>query len=67
MLGKKSNDDALLILIERKTRKEIITRVPNKDAISVNEAMKTIFEHYQIGTNPILKTLQQIMVLNLEV
>ena len=57
VLGKKSNDDALLTLIERKTRKEIITRIPNKNAISVNEAMNAVFAHYQMGTDPIFKSI----------
>lgn len=57
VIGNKSKDDALLTLIERKTRKEIIRRIPNKDATSVNQAMKTIVEDYQKEAGSIFKSI----------
>jgi len=43
VLGHKSNDDALLTLVERKTRHEIIKRIPSKSAPAVTDALKDIF------------------------
>lgn len=57
VLGKKSNDDALLTLVERKTRKEIITRIPNKDAPAVENALRAIFTRYQEEKNPVFKSI----------
>jgi transposase, IS30 family len=39
VIGKKSNDQALLTLTERKTRHEIIIRVNAKDAPSIRGAV----------------------------
>lgn len=46
VLGHKSKDDALLTLVERKTRHEIIRRIPSKSAEAVTEAMRDIFAEY---------------------
>lgn len=46
VLGHKSKDDALLTLVEKKTRHEIIRRIPNKSAEAVTEAMQDIFAEY---------------------
>lgn len=43
ILGHKSKDHALLTLVERKTRKEIIRRIPSKDASEVTFALNDIF------------------------
>lgn len=46
VLGHKSKDDALLTLVERKTRMEIIRRIPSKDASAVNVALRGVFSVY---------------------
>ena len=43
VLGHKSKDNALLTLVERKTRMEIIRRIPSKDASEVTAALDDIF------------------------
>lgn len=47
VLGHKSNDDALLTLVERKTRHKIIERIPSKTAPAVTDALQNIVEEYQ--------------------
>lgn len=44
--GHKSNDDALLTLVERKTRHKIIRRIPSNTAPAVTNALQEIFEEY---------------------
>ena len=46
VIGQKSNDDALLTLVERKTRKEVMVRLPAKDSDSVTSAVKAILQSY---------------------
>lgn len=46
VLGHKSKDNALLTLVERKTRMEIIRRIPSKDASAVTVALNNIFSEY---------------------
>lgn len=46
VLGHKSNDHALLTLVERKTRMEIIRRIPSKDASAVTDALTNIFSDF---------------------
>ena len=46
VLGHKSNDNALLTLIERKTRHKIIKRVESKSAPAVTKALNEIFADY---------------------
>lgn len=46
VLGHKSNDDALLTLIERKTRHKIIRRIPSKTALAVSAVLDDIFASY---------------------
>src|SRR5699024_1793372 len=46
VLGHKSNDDALLTLVERKTRHKIIRRIPSKTAPAVTGALQDIFAGY---------------------
>jgi len=43
VLGHKSNDDALLTLVERKTRRKIIRRIPSKTAPAVTDSLQDIF------------------------
>lgn len=57
VIGKKSNDDALLTLIERKTRKEIVRRMPAKDASSVEDALQAILTKYQKEGNTVFKSI----------
>lgn len=47
VIGRKDKeDDALLTLIERKTRREFIFKMDGKDAESVNHAVKTILNRF---------------------
>lgn len=46
VLGHKSKDNALLTLVERKTRMEIIRRLPSKDASAVTIALGDIFSEF---------------------
>ena len=47
VIGRKDKeDDALLTLIERKTRREFIFKMDGKDADSVNHAVKTILNRF---------------------
>ncbi len=57
VIGKKTNDDVLLTLVERKTRKEIIRRIPAKDACSVEEAMQAILATYPENQNMIFRSI----------
>jgi IS30 family transposase len=47
VLGHKSHDEALLTLVERKTRHEIIRRIHSKSSEAVSEVMQDIFAAYQ--------------------
>lgn len=57
MLGKKSQDEALLTLVERKTRKKIIRRISNKDALAVDVALQAVFDEYQEKPQIIFKSI----------
>ncbi|QQK77809.1 IS30 family transposase [Salicibibacter cibarius] len=57
VIGKKSNDEALLTLVERKTRKELITRLEGKDASSVEKGLQTLFAPYQKDHSRVFKTI----------
>jgi IS30 family transposase len=57
VIGKKTNDEALLTLIERKTRKEFICRLPGKNAPSVEEALKKLFEQYKGSVSNVFKSI----------
>jgi len=46
VLGHKSNDNALLTLIERNTRHKIIKRAESKSAPAVTKALHEIFAGY---------------------
>jgi len=54
--GRKSNDDALLTLVERKTRHKIIRRIPYNTAPAVTAALKETFAEYSKGQN-VFKTI----------
>ena len=54
--GHKSNDDALLTLIERKTRNKIIRRIPYNTASAVTDALQGIFEEHPEVQN-VFKTI----------
>lgn len=56
VLGHKSNDDALLTLVERKTRHKIIRRIPSKTAPSVTNALQHIFAAYS-DVQDVFKTI----------
>lgn len=47
VLGHKSKDEALLTLVERKTRHKIIKRISSKTAPSVTDALQDIFAGFQ--------------------
>lgn len=42
VIGKKSQDEALMTLTERKTRQEIIIRIDGKDSDSITKALETV-------------------------
>src|SRR5699024_8074216 len=46
VLGHKTKDQALLTLVERKTRMAIVRRIFSKSAPAVNDALKGIFRQY---------------------
>lgn len=46
VLGPKSKGDALLTLVERNTRHEIIRRIPTKSSPAVTDALQAIFAGY---------------------
>ena len=56
VIGRKTNDEALLTLIERKTRKEFIFRISGKNAPSVEGAMKMVFEQYKETLSDVFKS-----------
>jgi len=56
VLGHKSKDEALITLIERKTRHKIIRRIPSKTAPAVSEAMTKIFNEFE-NVKSIFKTI----------
>src|SRR5699024_797902 len=47
VLGHKSKDEALITLIERKTRHKIIRRISSKTASAVTKAMTEIFNEFE--------------------
>lgn len=57
VIGKKSKDQALLTLTERKTREEIIVRVPGKDTPSVTDAIANLKNNYGDQFSKIFKTI----------
>src|SRR5699024_10915574 len=54
--GHKSNDNALLTLVERNTRHKIIKRITSKSAPAVTEALNDIFANYP-DVQKIFKTI----------
>jgi IS30 family transposase len=57
VIGKKSNDHALLTLTERKTRKEIIVRVNAKDTPSISDAVCNLKNKHGEQFPKIFKTI----------
>lgn len=57
VIGKKSNDEALLTLIERKTRKELFLRIPSKSASSVESGLNTLLEPYKECLPQVFKSI----------
>ncbi|KIL53442.1 mobile element protein [Jeotgalibacillus alimentarius] len=57
VLGKKSKDEALLTLIERKTRKELLVRISSKSASAVQEAVRTLLAPYQDNCSAVFKSI----------
>lgn len=51
VLGHKSHDQALLTLVERKTRHKIISRIPSKTAPAVTDALQAVFAGYPEARN----------------
>jgi|SRR5699024_3125608 len=49
VLGYKSKDNALLTLVERKTRNKVIKRIESKDVPSVHKALDDIFINVKIS------------------
>lgn len=56
VIGKRNQSTVLMVLIERKTRKYIITPLPDKKAQTVNEALKLLIEEYD-NHEDIFKTI----------
>ncbi|MFA1821691.1 IS30 family transposase [Virgibacillus oceani] len=46
VLGHKSKDDVLLTLVERKTRMELIKRIPSKSAPAVTKALEDVISAF---------------------
>lgn len=57
VIGKKSNDEPLFTLTERKTRKELLLRIPNKNASSVESGLETLLEPYKGSLPQVFKTI----------
>jgi IS30 family transposase len=57
VIGKKSNDEALLTLTERKTRKEIILKVLSKTSESINQAIDELKKVYGSRFSRVFKTI----------
>lgn len=56
VLGHQSNDEALLTLVERKTRQKIIRRIPSKTAPAVTDVLQDVFAEYSEIEN-VFKTI----------
>ncbi|QQK74526.1 IS30 family transposase [Salicibibacter cibarius] len=57
VIGKKSNDEALLTLVERQTRKELMVRLEEKNAPSVEKGLNAILAPYQKNLTSVFKTI----------
>lgn len=57
VIGKKSGDNPLLTLTERKSRFEIIERLDNKDNDSVNRCLREIINTYKITFKHVFKSI----------
>lgn len=57
VIGKKSHDEALLTLVERQTRKELMVRIPGKNASSVQDALKTLMAPYEGRLSTVFKSI----------
>lgn len=57
VIGKKSQDEALMTLTERKTRQEIIMRVDGKDSESITQALEALRKKYDSNFAQVFKTI----------
>jgi transposase, IS30 family len=57
VIGQKSKDEALLTLIERKTRKELLMRLPSKTASSVQDGIKQLFAPFKDNLSKVFKSI----------
>lgn len=57
VIGKKSNDQTLMTLTERKTRQEIIARVAAKDSPSIRDALSALKKDYGANFSKVFKTI----------
>ncbi|MGD6969457.1 IS30 family transposase, partial [Rossellomorea vietnamensis] len=57
VIGQKSKDEALLTLIERKTRKELMMRIPSKTASSVHDGLKRLFSPFENRLSDVFKSI----------
>lgn len=57
LLGKKSNDAVLLTLTERRTRKEIIMRLPSKTSKAVEAAFQDLRNQYRSLFSQVFKSI----------
>lgn len=57
VIGKKSNDEALLTITERKTRKEIILKIASKESEAVKSSINELRNVYRSSFSQIFKTI----------
>lgn len=57
VVGCRGSESVLLTLDERKTRKRIIVKIPDKTSLSVMKALKNIFKRYKGNAHKIFKSI----------
>ena len=57
VVGRRSKDESLLTLTERKTRQELVIRLANKDSGSVQNAMKELKERTELSFAKIFRSI----------
>ncbi|KAA0954733.1 IS30 family transposase [Planococcus sp. ANT_H30] len=57
VIGKKSQDEALMTLTERKTRQEIILRIDDKDSDSITKALEMVRNKFDTNFAQVFKTI----------
>ena len=57
MIGQKSNDSALLTMTERKTRDELIFKIPEKSSSAVNQTLANLKSLYGKRLNEVIRSI----------